>query len=365
MAKHNRTLHVGLIGPLPPPFGGMANQLNQLKELLDKESIQVSLVQTNQPYGNKIIEKTKGLRAVCRLIPYFFKVWALAGKVDVIHMLANSGWSWQLFAAPVLWIGWLRGTPVIINYRGGEAREYFNQSIQWVRPSIDKAAAVVVPSGYLNAVFSDFGIDSQIIPNIINLDRFRVSQNKNKFNRQQPHLIVTRNLEPVYGITTAIKALSIVQKELPDIRLSIAGSGPQNEYLQQLVEQQNLKKNVNFTGKLNPDEMADLYRSADVMINPTTVDNMPNSVIEALASSVPVVTTNVGGIPYIVADAKTALFCEVNNPEAMATQILRLLNDTTLYNALVVNGLNEVQKYTWEKVSVSWLGLYESLARLK
>jgi glycosyltransferase involved in cell wall biosynthesis len=122
-----------------------------------------------------------------------------------------------------------------------------------------------------------------------------------------------------------------------------------------------LEQNVCFTGKLNPDEMAKLYNSADIMLNPTTVDNMPNSVIEALACGVAVITTNVGGIPYVVEDNKTALFTEVDQPEKLAEQISRLLKDKELYQSLVNNGLYEVQKYTWENVGSSWIKLYQTL----
>lgn len=363
MIDNKRILHVGLIGPLPPPYGGMANQLNQLYELLKKEKISVSLIQTNAPYPYHWVAQLKGLRALFRLLPYLVNVWKLAGRVDVIHMLANSGWSWQLFAAPVIWISWIRKTPVIINYRGGEARDYLSKSIKWVRPSLNKATALVVSSGYLQKVFSDFGINAQVIPNIIDLNRFSGKKTAHsEALSKQAHLIVTRNLEPIYGIQTAIEAVALLQKTAPDIKLSIAGSGPQKETLEALIVQQGLESNVHLTGKLNPDEMAELYRSADIMLNPTTVDNMPNSVIEALASGVAVVTTNVGGIPYIVEDNKTALFTPVNDPAEMAKQVQHLLNDSNLYQSLINNGLIEAQKYTWAKVGNSWLNLYRSLA---
>ena len=363
MFDKKRILHVGLIGPLPPPYGGMANQLNQLYELLKKENISVSLIQTNSPYAFKWVAQIKGLRALFRLLPYLINVWKLAGRVDVIHMLANSGWSWQLFAAPVIWLSWIRKTPVIINYRGGEARDYLSKSIKWVRPSLNKAAALVVSSCYLQQVFSDFGINAQVIPNIIDLTRFNGKKiNHSEALSRQAHLIVTRNLEAIYGIQTAIEAVAVLQKTVPGIKLSIAGSGPQKETLEALIAQHRLENNVYLTGKLNPDEMAELYRSADIMLNPTTVDNMPNSVIEALASGVAVVTTNVGGIPFIVEDNKSALFTPVNNPDEMAKQIQRLLNDRDLYQSLINNGLIEAQKYTWAKVGNSWLNLYRSLA---
>lgn len=360
MLHKENPLHVGLCGPLPPPYGGMANQLNQLYGLLQNEGIQVSLVATNAPYPFKIIEKIKGVRAVFRMLPYLLKVWQLAGKVDVIHVFSNSGWSWQLFSAPVLWLAWLRNTPVIINYRGGEAQKYFSQSIKWVRPSMAKATLVIVPSGYLKAVFSDFGMVAHIVPNIINLERFHPKKNAGQLNTLRPHLIITRNLEAIYGIATAISAIALLKQTVPNIQLSIAGSGPQQDELQQLVNNENLATNIHFLGKLTPDEIAALYQSADIMLNPTTADNMPNAVLEAMASGVAVVTTDVGGIPYLLENNRTALFTEVNNPQAMAQQVERLLSQPALYQALVANALQEVQQYSWAEVGASWLSLYQS-----
>lgn len=357
------TLNVGLIGPLPPPYGGMANQANQLYQLLQKEEgVTVSFLQTNPPYANKVIEKMKGIRALFRLISYLFKIFQLTSKVDVIHVFANSGWSWQLFSAPVIWIGWLCRTPVIINYRGGEAKTYFDQSIKWVAPSMHKATKVVVPSGYLKQVFSEFGFKVETIPNIINLERFNRIQ-KVKRNDPVSHLIITRNLESIYGITTAIKAVAIVKKSFPDFKLSIAGSGPQKNQLQALVEELKLEKNITFTGKLTPIEVADLYHQADIMLNPTTVDNMPNSVLEAMACGVAVVSTNVGGIPYIVDDNETALLVEANNSEALADKVIMLLSDPLLHAKLVNNGLKEVQQYAWAHVGKQWLALYQLLGK--
>ncbi|SHE23685.1 glycosyltransferase family 4 protein [methanotrophic endosymbiont of Bathymodiolus puteoserpentis (Logatchev)] len=359
------TLNIGLIGPLPPPYGGMANQANQLYQLLQQEAgIQVSFVQTNAPYANKLIGGMKGVRAIVRLLSYVRRVYRLTGQVDVIHVFANSGWSWQLFSAPVIWIAWLRKTPIIINYRGGEAETYFEKSIKWVRPSMDKATVIVVPSGYLQHVFDKFHFKTQVIPNIINLERFKLVR-KESINIKAPHLIITRNLETIYGIATAIKAVAIVNKKFPNFSLSIAGSGPQKNELLELVKKLKLENNIRFTGKLKPDEVATLYQEADIMLNPTTVDNMPNSVLEAMASGVAIVTTNVGGIPYIVEDNKTALFVEVNNAELMAEKIIELLHDKQLYTRLVSNGITEVQQYSWTHIKIQWMNLYQLLGSNK
>jgi glycosyltransferase involved in cell wall biosynthesis len=352
------TLKLGLVGPVPPPYGGMANQFNQLKQLLSQEGGQIYSVETNAPYPKAWMAKIRGMRAVFRLLPYLSKIWKLAGQVDVIHVFSNSGWSWQLFSAPVLWLATIRKTPVIINYRGGEAQQYFEQSIAFVRPSMKRAQRIVVPSGYLAAVFQAFKIDNvMVIPNIINLERFRPKKHKKGY-----HLIITRNLEAIYGIETAIKALKLIKVDYPDVRLTIAGSGEQKEYLQQQVRKLGLEENIGFTGKLKPDEIVALYQQADIMLNPTTVDNMPNSVLEAMACGVPVVTTNVGGIPYIVENNKTALLVDVGDYEGMAKKVITLFKDESLYQELVTNGLAEVQKYSWPNVRQQWLSLYLTVA---
>ena len=353
---------VGLVGPLPPPFGGMANQMKQLIRLLRSEGVEVSVVQTNPDYWPKAIGKFKRVRAFFRLVPYLHKLWKLAVDVDVIHVLANSGWSWQLFATPAVWIGHFRNTPVIVNYRGGEARKYFGKAIRRVRPTIIRGDALIVPSAYLQEVFAEFGLGAKVIPNIIDLKRFSPKGQLKQRAQDRPHLVITRNLEPIYDISMAIRAISILAPKVPGMRVSIAGSGPQETELKALSSRLGLDEVITFSGRLPPDDIADLYRDADIMLNPTAVDNMPNSLLEAMASGLPIVTTNVGGIPYVVKDGETALFVDTGDARAMADQVLRLLGDHTLYAALVSNGLAEVQQYAWELVRDQWLGLYRQLS---
>lgn len=355
----NLDLKIGLIGPFPPPYGGMANQAKQLFELLRREQLYVKFVQTNEPYRPKIIGRLKGIRAVFRIIPFILNTWNLARSVDVIHVFSNSGWAWQLFSTPVVWIGWLKKKPVIVNYRGGEAKQYFDRSIDRVRPTLKKANSIIVPSGYLKSIFSDFGFNAQIIPNIINLERFTPKNSSQlKF-----HLIVARNLEPIYGINIAIQAVGLIKIVYPQIRLSIAGSGPQKSELRNMVKDAGLEKNIIFTGKLNPDEIVDLFHSADIMLNPSSVDNMPNAILESMACGVPVVTTNAGGIPFMVKSSSTASIVKINDPEEMAKAVIELYQDPELYATIARNGIEEVKRYAWTEVKQEWLTLYQRLAK--
>ncbi|MFZ4289639.1 glycosyltransferase family 4 protein [Variovorax sp. HJSM1_2] len=341
-------LRVGLVGPLPPPAGGMANQARQLAELLNPVCQTVAFVQTNAPYPARWIERLPVVRAGFRLLPYLWKLWRTAGEVDVLHIMANSGWSWHLFAAPAIWIAWLRHVPVIVNYRGGEAADFLQKAQRIVQCSMSRVAVLAVPSGFLQAVFGRFGMSATVLPNIIDLTRFSPRGGRDPMSA---HVIVARNLEPLYDNTSAIRAFQQVQQVLPRARLTIAGSGPEAEALQALVTALGLEKCVTFTGRLDRDAMARLFRDADVMLNPSLADNMPNSVLEAMASGVPVVSTNVGGVPYLVEDGKTALLVPPSDPAALASASLRLLQDEQLWTCLQQAGLAQVQRYTWANVA--------------
>jgi len=352
------TVRLGLVGPLPPPNGGMAMQTVQLARLLAMEGVGVEVVQTNAPYAPAFAGRIRGLRAVFRLVPYLWRVWRLAGRTDVIHLMANSGWSWQLFAAPAIWIGWLRGTPVIVNYRGGEAREYLRTSARWVKPSMARASHLVVPSGFLRRVFGEVGLVASVIPNIIDLETFRPGSERPA--GEGFTLVITRNLEAIYGLDTALRAVALAREHIPGIRLKIAGSGPLAAELMQLVEQLGLSDTVEFLGRLERPQIVALYHGAHAMLNPSRVDNMPNSVLEALACGLPVVSTNVGGIPYIVEDGKTALLVPPDDPQQMASALVRLSRDSALRTQLRERGCREVARYAWQEIRPQWLSLYES-----
>lgn len=345
---------IALIGPLPPPSGGMANQTRQLARLLQESGVCVELVQINAPYRPAWIAGARGLRAAFRLAPYLVRLWRTAGRVDALHVMANSGWAWHLFAAPAIWVAWLRGVPAIVNYRGGEAETFLAAQSRWVLPTIARASLVIVPSGFLQAVFARYGVSAEIVPNIVDLSRFRPTLRR----QGDPRLIVTRNLEDIYDIPTAIRAFALVRDRHPSARLTIAGSGPRREALERLCAELQVSDSVNFSGRVDNDAIPSLYQSADVLMNPSRVDNMPISLLEAMASGVPIVSTNVGGIPYMVEDGKTALLVPPGDPQAMAAAVIRILADPKLASRLRDDSLQSARAYSWDRVSADLFVAY-------
>jgi phenylacetate-CoA ligase len=355
-------LRIALVGPLPPPSGGMANQTRQLAMLLEADGASVQLVQVNPPYRPKIVAGIRGLRAVFRLMHYLRRLWSDISDVDLVHVMANSGWSWHLHAAPAIWIARIKGKPVIVNYRGGEANSFFSRRMRVVALSLRRADAIIVPSAYLASVFEKYGFATQIVPNIIDLSRFSPAS-ADPSSGSGPLLLVARNLEAIYDNATALRAFAIIRQTYTDARLLIAGCGSERQQLEQLAQQLGLSSSVQFTGHLDNAAMASLIPACDLMLNPSLADNMPISVLEALACAVPVVSTNVGGIPALVQHDVTALLVAPADPQAMAQAALSLLQTPARARRIASAGLALVQQFSWDQVAPRLLGPYRNILK--
>jgi len=357
------SLHVTIIGPLAPPAGGMAAQTRQLHELLEQEGVAVEIVQTNFAYRPAIVEHLRGIRALFRLIPYLGRLWKAAGRSTVFHVMANSGWAWHLFAVPAIWIGKARGIRVVVNYRGGCANEFFSRSIGIAHRTLRMADAIAVPSTYLQRVFANFGIDVEVIPNVVDAVRFSPPfANDARRPTRTPHVVITRNLERIYDIATAVKAFAKFQAMQPESKLTIAGTGPEEARLRRLVGELSLSRAVTFCGELSRDAVADLYRNASLAINSSIADNTPNSLLEAMACGVPIVSTDVGGIPFLVQDRITAILVPPEDPEAMAQAMQVVIGDSLLAERLIENGLRLARSYAWANVRPLWMRAYHALS---
>lgn len=347
---------LALVGPLPPPAGGMANQCEQLARLLRADGATVEVVRTNSPYRPAWVARLRGLRAGIRLLPFLSSLWGAIGRAEVVHVMANSGLSWHLLAWPTIVFARWRGRPVIINYRGGHADEFFRTGPAHVMRNLRRVEMRVAPSGFLQRVFTTYGLPVRVIPNIIDLSRFR--RRPLRAFGAAPHLIVTRNLEPIYGVDTALRAFARLRQAFPGALLTVAGQGPQLAALQRLCEELGVSDAVRFAGGMDNARMAALYADADCLLNASSVDNMPISLLEAFASNVPVVSTAAGGIPDLVDDGRTGLLVPVGDATTMADKAVALLRDPQRQLELTDNAAEEVGRYAWAEVGRQWRQAY-------
>ena len=355
-------MRICVVGPIPPPSGGMAVQTRQLVELLTARGNHVKLVATNAPYRPAFIGNIPGLRALFRLVPYIINLLRQIRQADVVHMMANSGWSWHLFAAPCIWIAYLLRTPVVVNYRGGHADVFFTRSWRWIAPTMSKATDIVVPSGFLKDVFAAYQINARVIPNILNSDLFKPVKGE---PRSGFHLISTRNLEKIYGNDIVLAAFAKVCQTHPSSKLTVAGSGPEKDNLLAQAKQLDIADAVTFCGRLDQAEMVRLYQSADILLNASRIDNSPNSLIEAMACGVAVISTKAGGIPYLVDHQRNGILVDIDDTNAMAEAANTLMKDPSELTQLCEAALRRSEDFHQEKVLAQWQALYEEISPLR
>lgn len=349
--------HVAIVGPLPPPAGGMANQTKQLASFLESEGLRVTVVQVNPPYQPAWVGKVPIFRALIRLVQYQRDLKQQLADADVVHIMANSGWSWHLFAAPAIKVAKQLNKAVVLNYRGGYAADFFAKSWTKVRKTMDLVDDIIVPSSFLQDVFQQYGKTAQVIPNVLNQQRFNTDSRQASM---KPLVIVTRNLEEIYDVDTAIRVFAAICRSFPEAELKVAGTGPELTNLENLTVSLGITENVTFVGRLSPDEISALYKSADLTLNTSIVDNSPNSLIESLACGTPVVSTNVGGIPKLVTDKHDALLANPKDVDTLTELSLLLLRDDSERERLTKNGLITIEKFWWSNVWQDLASCYQT-----
>jgi glycosyltransferase involved in cell wall biosynthesis len=321
----------------------------------DDPHVRVEL-QPIDPWIPEWIARVRGLRTVARM-PLFLS--GLARRVlrsDVVHVCTAAFGPFILTTTPAILLARLLGRPVILNYRDGRAPAHLRA--RWVRWMLRRATVLVFPSGFLRDVFRAHGFDGEVISNVVDTERFR-------FRRRdpvRPVLISSRLLEKLYAVENTIRAFALVRARCSEARLIIIGGGDQESALRQLVADETIE-GVEFHGAVPHDEVAEWFDEADIFVNSSREDNMPHSIIEAFSSGLPVVTTNAGGIPYIVEDGRNGLMVPTDQPGALAAAVLRVLGDSGLSQRLITEGQRDCEEhYSWYAAQRSWRQLYMRLA---
>ena len=349
------SVSVLIVAPLPPPYGGMALQARALAERLRKDGIKVELLATNPPLG-RLLCRIKGVRTVVQTLWFLLNLIQGLSHCRIVHLLGASHWYFFLRVMPTIVGARIFGRRVILNYRGGEAPKFFARHPWLVLPILRFAHSIVVPSKYLERVFQTYGQRPKIIPNFVDLERFRFRCR----DSLKPNLLVTRSLEPLYNIRMALDAFALVQKRHPEARIDVVGSGSEELALKTYVQQQGWS-GVHFHGALPNETIASYLDRADILLNPTNADNMPINLLEAFAAGVPVVTTNVGGIPDLVGQNEAALTVNPNDAPAMAARIEELLSQPQTAARMTQRANALCEQMSWDSVGRLWRDLYSVL----
>lgn len=237
---------------------------------------------------------------------------------------------------------------------GGELPKRLKNSSRVAHQLFQKAYINIAPSKYLKAVFESHGILNTVyIPNSIHIINYPFKQSK----QLKPSLLWVRSFAQVYNPLMALHVLEILLMKYPDAELCMVG--PEKDASMAVCKRMAEKKKlpVRFTGRLQKQHWIKLAAQFDVFLNTTNVDNTPVSVIEAMALGLPVISTDVGGIPFLIDNESDGLLVSPMDAVKMASAVDELISHPQRAFQLAAAAREKAESFDWLEVKPLWLNL--------
>ena len=382
-------MKVLLICNYKPGVGGISGQVEILQRKLREEGHIADLFSTKGSFFWRL-----GL--LCRLRK-------VAKDYDVLHIHCCSGWGF-LPAVVGVTVGRHLDKRIVLTYHGGGGEKFFEKYPKLVKHYLLRTDTNIVLSGFLGKIFDQYQLPYTIIPNIIELDDSHYRER----TEIKPHFICTRAHEPLYNIPCILRAfqktlteiteksesirisqsklkkqskisktsqselkelsehISLTERsessektltEKSEVTLTLVGDGTQHETLMAMANEMGLK-NVIFTGRVDNSEIYRYLDQSDIFLSAPTVDNMPVSILEAMNAGLLVISSRVGGVPYMIDDGKTGLLFENNNHEELFQKMLWAIINQQQVKDMIRNAHKAVNTYRWENIKCKLLQTY-------
>ena len=233
--------------------------------------------------------------------------------------------------------------------------------------SVEKADAVTAVSNFIAVeARENLGVNQEIkvIPNFVDSKKFAPTPYKEDKIRDGRDVVITHisNFRPVKRIQDLVYAMRIVTKEVPDARLVLVGNGPERHKIERLVDRLDLGKHVDFTGFRS--DISHLLGCTDVVVLCSETESTPLTLLEGMSCGLPVVATEVGGIPEIVENGVNGYLVPPKHPEAIAEKILELNADPKLRRRLGGAARERIlDQYTIERIVGQYVDVYEEISQ--
>jgi glycosyltransferase involved in cell wall biosynthesis len=329
--------HLLYIGNKLSGHGYTSTSIETLGEFLEEEGFRIFYASSKK---NKVLRMTEMI----------FKTFKYARKVDYVLIDTYSTRNfWYAFIISQLCR--ILNLKYIPKLHGGNLPNRIVRSKFFSDLIFSNSYANIAPSNYLYEIFKNNGYTNlKYIPNTIELDVYSDSVKEFK----TPKLLWVRSFAKIYNPLMAVKVFIKLKQSFPEAEICMVGPKKDGSYSKTIRYAKKNNVDIITTGKLSKEEWIELSKNYNVFINTTHFDNAPISVIEAMALGLPVVSTNVGGIPFLLEHNANALLVDDNDIEGMANQIDRLMREADLARNLSKNGKESVKCFDWEVVKKQW-----------
>jgi len=360
-----------------PPIGGGAGQahLAILKQYARRNDIIVDVV-TSAPGVGLSAKKLSGNVTIYKvgLHKKDLHYWR---KIEVVRWIAEARWTYRrlieenqydlvhaFFGLPTGWLCYrtAKRLPYIISLRGsdvpgGHARLQLEYKLlgPLLKRIWTRASAIVACSEGLRERALKFlpSVAIDVIPNGVDLNHFRPAS---KETTEELKLLTVGRLSATKRVEMLIEAIDILNRRGRCVRLTIVGGGGLLERLQRLVEEKRLSNIINLTGRIEAEQMPDVYRQHDIFVSASMQEGMSNAMLEALAAGLPIVTTRCEGVDELISD--NGIVVEDVDAPGLVEAITKLAENQQAYKAMCIAARRKAENFGWDTVAAKYLQLY-------
>ncbi len=270
-------------------------------------------------------------------------------RVVLIHVYSGRAFLWTLSS---VYLAKILRKKIILWLHGGNLPNYYKVHPMLVDRTFAKTDKIFAPSKYLAQAFED-KFDVEILPYELPINSYPVKVRRNT----APRLFWLRAFNAGYNPVMAVRVVHQLQKKYANTELIMAGPDNGDGSLQktrQLAKELGVSDRIKFTGLVTKKQIKEIGSDCDIFINTTNVDNTPVSVVEAMAMGLCVISTNVGGIPFLINNEEDGLLVEANDYVGMSLACERILMNPDLSEKLSRNARKKSQMYDWSNLSKRW-----------
>jgi glycosyltransferase involved in cell wall biosynthesis len=288
-------------------------------------------------------------------------VWRKRSSYAVAQIDVFSGPAF-LWAEIVCYVLRRLGKPYVLTLHGGNLPLFARSRPRRVRNLLVSARVVTAPSRFLQQQMMPYKDDLYLLPNPLDLSGYEFRWRE----RPEARLIWLRAFDAIYNPTLAVRVLALLAPEFPDARLIMVGpdkGGGSMAATRELAEQLGIGERLELPGGIPKTQVPEWLNRGDIFFNTTNIDNTPISVMEAMACGLCIVSTDVGGMPYLLEQGHDALLVPPDDADAMTTALRRILTEAELAGQLSRNARRKAETFDWGIVLPQWEELLEKVAK--
>ena len=248
------------------------------------------------------------------------------------------------------------GRESVLCLHGGGLPDFAKRHPRRIRACLRRARFVIAPSAYLVEQMRPYRADIEELPNPLDVADYEFRER----NRPEARLVWLRTFRSIYNPTLAPKVLAELGRRGIDAHLTMYGADSGDgslEATRETARQLGVTTRLTIAGSIPKREVPEALGRADIFLNTTNVDNTPVSVVEAMAKGLCVVTTDVGGLPYLLEHGRDALLAPAGDAGALADAVQRLLAEPLLGGSLSRQARDKALRFDWAPVLDRWVAL--------